>query len=104
MEKDGSFKYTQVVNVKIGGIKNTFIVVGNPIKNKTIVLQLENVQKGNYSLLLYNNLGQQIINKTIVHAGGSASETIVLGHVAQGSYQLNIIGNKVKEAKTIIVE
>ena len=104
LDKNGTFKYTQVINVKMGSIKNVFTIVGNPIKNKTIVLQLEQVDKGNYSLILYNNLGQQIITKTIVHAGGSASETIELGNVAKGSYQLNIVGKKVKETKTIIVE
>ena len=104
VEKDGSFKYTQVVNVKMGGSKNVFTIVGNPIKNKTVVLQLENVEKGSYSVILYNNLGQQIINNTIVHAGGSASETIALSNAAKGSYQLSIVGSKLKETKIIIVE
>jgi hypothetical protein len=104
IDKNGDYKYTQVVNVKIGVIKNVFTVVGNPVKGKIIMLQLENVDKGNYTLKVINNIGQTIASKTITHNGGSATEMISLGNVAQGSYQLSIIGNNVKETRTIIVE
>ena len=104
IEKDGSFKYSTIVNVKIGSIKNVFTVVGNPIKNKTVVLQLENVEKGNYNVLVYNNLGQKITSKAINHLGGSATQTIALDNVLSGTYQLNIVGNKVNETVTIIVD
>ena len=104
MDKDGSFKYSSIVNVKIGGIKNVFTVAGNPIKNNTLVLQLENVDKGSYTLNIYNNLGQQMMSKTIIHEGGSATQTLYLGTVSAGTYQLNIFGNNIKVNKTIVVE
>ncbi len=105
VEKDGSFNYTQVVNIKIGSIKNTFSIVGNPIKNKTITLQMENVTKGNYSIKMYNNLGQSVATNTINHAGGSATETIFIGNVAAGTYQLSIVGNNhISVIKTVIIE
>ncbi len=104
IDKDGSFKYSSIVNVKIGGIKNVFTVAGNPIKNGQLVIQMENVEKGNYTITIYNNLGQQMINKTIVHETGSATQTIELGNVAAGTYQLSIIGSNVKTTRTIVVE
>ncbi len=104
VEKNGTAKYTQVVNVKIGGTKDVFTVIGNPVKNKTVTLQMENVQKGNYSVTVFNNLGQQVARKVISHAGGSATETVALGNIIPGSYQLSITGSNVKETVTIIVE
>jgi len=104
VDKNGATKFTQIVNVKIGGIKNIFTVVGNPVKNKTLVLQLESVEKGNYTVAIYNNLGQLVTNKTIVHNGGSATETIGLGNILTGTYQLSITGSHMKEMRTIIVE
>lgn len=104
IDKDGSFKYSSILNVNINSIKNVFNIAGNPVKNNILVLQMENVDKGNYALSIYNNLGQQMINKTIVHQGGSATQTFSLGTVSAGTYQLSIIGNNVKITKTILVE
>ncbi len=105
ISKNGSAQYTQIVNVKIGKDKNTFTVIGNPVKNKTVALQLEGVEKGSYTITVYNNMGQQVATKTIVHAGGSATDALPLGNVATGSYQLSIMGNNgVKVVKNILVD
>jgi len=104
IDKDGSFKYSSIVNVKIGGIKNVFAVAGNPINNNTLVLQMENVEKGNYAVSIYNSIGQQMMNRTIVHEGGSSTQTLYLGTISAGTYQLSIISKNVKTTKTIVVE
>jgi hypothetical protein len=104
MDKDGSFKYSSTVNVKIGSIKNVFTIAGNPIKNNKLVLQMENVEKGSYALSIYNNAGQLMMNRTIVHKGGSATQTVHLGNLSAGSYQLSIVGKDVKASKTVMVE
>ena len=69
-----------------------------------MVLQLENVDKGNYTLNIYNNLGQQIRSKIISHEGGSATQTFYLGTVSVSTYQLSIMGDNIKVNKTIVVE
>jgi hypothetical protein len=104
MDKDGSFKYSSIVNVKIGGIRNVFTIAGNPIKNNSLILQMENVDKGSYSLSIYNNAGQLMTNRTIIHEGGSATQTVHLNNVPAGAYQLNIVGSNTKATKTIMVE
>jgi len=104
LDKSGSSKYTQVVNVKMGGTKNTFSIGGNPIRNRTITLQMESVEKGSYTVKVFNSLGQQVATRTINHAGGSATETIALANAPAGTYQLSILGNNVKETRTIIIE
>ena len=104
LDFNGSFKYTKVVLEKIYKDKNQFIITGNPIKNKTINLKLENVDKGTYYVIVYNEIGQQIANKTVVHNGGSDLQTINLANAQKGTYQVIIEGNSFKENKTIIVE
>ncbi len=105
IESNGTTKYSNVVKVKIGGKKAEFTVYPNPVKGGVISLQMSNVEKGIYTVRIYNNLGQEIAAKTINHNGGSATQTIDLGKpIAQGNYQLSIMGNNVKEIRTIIVE
>jgi len=104
IDNDGSFKYSAIVNVKIGGIKNQITIANNPIRIKTLVLQIENMVKDNLTILLYNNSGQKILQKSMNHSGGSATQTVNLGNLVTGTYQLSIIGKDVKFNKTIIVE
>ncbi len=104
IDKDNSYKYSSIVNVKIGSIKNIFTVVGNPIKNKIVELQMRNVEKGNYTISVYNNIGQQIMSKIIVHGGGSATQTLYLSKVYKGTYQLSITGSNIRITKILLVE
>ncbi len=105
IDNSGDIKYSQVVNVRIGNAKNIFTVVNNPILNNNILLQMENTDKGSYTINLYNELGQLINRKEINHNGGSATYSIGINHVAKGAYQLsisNLTGLKVN--KTVIVD
>ena len=71
---------------------------------KQIQLQLDGVDKGIYTLKVYSNIGQLLTSKTIEHGGGSATETIALGSVAKGSYQLQITGSNTTVTKTILID
>ncbi len=105
VDKNGTYQYTQIVLVKMGSIKNTITVLGNPIKNKKIVLQFQDVDKGSFKITIVNNLGQQIVAKTIIHNGGNATIAIPLNTIVAGTYQLKISnGNTINETKTIVVE
>ncbi|MEP6927619.1 MAG: T9SS type A sorting domain-containing protein, partial [Ginsengibacter sp.] len=88
----GHVTYSQVLKVNIGkNFVNTIIIYPNPVSDNSIGLQMINLQKGIYRITLTNKLGQQIVTKEIDHAGGSATETIVLSKVlAAGVYQLRL--------------
>jgi len=102
--KNGSAQYSQVVNVRIGKEKNTFTVIANPVQNKMVMLQMEGVDKGTYTMKFFNQTGQLVNSKTINHAGGSATEAISIGSLAKGIYQLSIIGTAgLLESKTVMV-
>ena len=105
VDKTGSVKISQVVVVRITDEKKSIVVYPNPIVNKVVMLQLNNQPKGEYLLQLFNSLGQQLLNKTIVHIGGSATQTIQLGSiVSKGVYQLYITNGETKINQQLIVQ
>ena len=89
---NGKTNYTQVVKVLVGKSGSEIRVYPNPIINGTINLQLTNQPPGIYEIKLINPLGQEIISKKIIHAGGNIIETIELNdRSAKGVYQLKVI-------------
>jgi len=103
--KDGSISYTNIEVVVIGGGTSSINIYPNPVTNHRFVLQMSNLAEGKYSLVIYNNLGQQIMNQEIDHAGGSASQTIMLPPgTAKGEYHLQLLETGVQMNKTMIVQ
>ncbi len=87
---NGDVKYSSLVVVKLNSKGSSLTVYPNPIKGNSVQLQLSNVEKGNYSVTLFNQLGQQVMNKTINHIGGSSNQSIALGNIAAGIYELRL--------------
>ena len=89
---NGKANYTQVVKVLIGKSESEITVYPNPIIDGTSNIQLNNQPSGIYEIKLINPLGQEIILKRIIHAGGNIVETIKLNSgSAKGIYQLKVI-------------
>ena len=104
IEKNGIVKYSQVVNVRTGTKGAEFAVYPNPVKGGTINVQLMNVEQGQYSIKIVNKLGQEIAARTITHNGGSATQSINIGNVASGTYNMVISNGTTSVTKTVIVE
>ncbi|MCW3113043.1 MAG: carboxypeptidase regulatory-like protein [Segetibacter sp.] len=105
VDNAGQVKYSNVVIVKIGNGKSSIVIYPNPVTNKAIFVQLNNQPKGNYIVQLYNNLGQQLMNVTVNHTGGSATQRIPLKSiVSKGMYQLHITNGETKLTQQIMVE
>ncbi len=105
VEKNGTAKYSNVVKVKIGGKGAGFTVYPNPIKGGVVSLQMSNIERGIYTVRIINNIGQEVANKTINHAGGGATQTIDLGKsIATGTYNMQITNGTTIITKTVIVE
>ena len=103
-DKAGAIKYTSIVKVNIGSAEPAITVVPNPIITNAFGLQLTDLEKGVYTLILYNNLGQQLYNTKMQHDGGSVLKHIQPGvALANGSYRLLLLGdNNVRLTTTII--
>jgi len=92
-DKTGLTKYSAVVKITIAGLPAGISINPNPITGSTIGLQLNNIGKGTYTLILYNNLGQQVYQTSVYHTGGNAFRIIPLSMaLANGTYRLSLAG------------
>ncbi len=105
VEKNGAIKFSNVVKVKIGSKVSDFSVYPNPVKGGVVSLQFSNIEKGNYTVKVYNNIGQEVFAKNINHNGGSSSQSINIGtHIPAGKYNLQISNGTTVVTKTVVVE
>ena len=101
---NGEIKYSDIVKVNVTNSKAAFNVYPNPLKGRQLSLEFNNLEKGNYSLEMYNTTGQLVLSKQMVHNGGSAMEVIQLPAMAKGWYAFRLIGGKEINEKRIMVE
>lgn len=105
IEKNGVVKYSQVIRVNIGKQVADFTVYPNPVKGGIINLVMTDIDKGTYTVKIYNNVGQEIANKQVNHNGGSANQAISIGNMPRGMYKMLISSiQKVEVVKTLLVE
>lgn len=105
VENDGSYRYSTIAVLTIGGSKASVAVYPNPVSDHRLGLQLMNQPKGLFTLRLYNNLGQEVMNKRINHETGSSFETIILpSGIGKGMYRAVLETANGKKNFDIIVE
>lgn len=93
IEKSGKENFSQVVKVAIGKAAASISIYPNPIVNNTINLKLDNIPQGNYTIIVTNQTGQQILTKAVSHNGGSAIDAIILdAQLTAGNYYLKLLG------------
>ena len=105
VEVDGTFVYSTIVKVvSDGGNKNSIAVYPNPVTANQFTIQLNNYDRGNYSVQLISANGQRMLMKNLQHAGGSASVSMEKPVAAQaGIYILQITGdNRTENIKLVI--
>jgi hypothetical protein len=62
-------------------------------------------KKGQYSLELFNQLGQLIVKRIAVHAGGSFNQTVQMKtNLSAGNYYLQITGENWKQHVKFLVK
>lgn len=78
-------------------------VYPNPIIGSNISIQSNSVPKGDYNVILVNALGQTIFRKSVIHNGGTFSQSISLpSRLGQGSYLLKVSGNNISFVKKLL--
>jgi hypothetical protein len=96
-------QYTSVAKVFIGKGAEGIAIYPNPVKGNLVNLQLTNLEKGNYTLRLTNQLGQTVFSKVITHSGGSANMSLnIAGDLANGVYQLQVVGKTTSFTQTLV--
>lgn len=91
IDKNGAISYSNIVSVSIANGKTSIMVMPNPVLNRTIPLQINNINPGKYNLVVYNTVGQQVMAITLDVSSGTFLENIPLSaKVAQGNYYLKL--------------
>jgi len=101
---NGEVKYSNIVVVKLGGKGNDISVYPNPVKGNTISLSLNGLSKGNYTMSVFNQLGQQVLNRVINHNGGNATQTVDLSSLATGIYELRLSNGQTVLTEKLVKE
>ncbi len=98
---DGKAAYSQVMKVETGGKQGSIAVYPNPVKTGLLTLQLSNLAKGTYTIVLHDAAGHKVMSQVLEHNGGSATETLTLSSsLAAGMYKLSV-GDLVQ---TVVIE
>ncbi len=95
-------QYTNVVRVGFGKAVGQIEIYPNPIKNNTLTLHLSNLKKNRLIITLVNSKGQQVFRKTFDHKGGQVTQTLDIGNIVSGLYQLKVVGGDEIFTKKVI--
>ena len=105
MDKNGAVTYTEIVSVNMAGGKPFVQFYPNPVQNKTVNVQMNNLAAGKYNLTLYNNAGQKIFNQVIEHAGGGSTQRILLPQfTAAGTCIIRLYNEKVQYSSLLLIK
>lgn len=101
----GKPHYSAIVKVELLKTTSPIRVYPNPVFSKTVNVHFTNQPKGEYSLILFNQLGQSLWNTTISVENNIDVRTFQLGqNIPAGSYKLTILepGDKKSTQQLII--
>ncbi|UAY51259.1 T9SS type A sorting domain-containing protein [Ferruginibacter albus] len=93
IDNNNKISYTPIVNVTMEGSMATIMIYPNPVSGNVIGLKFENMPKGSYVMRLINNSGQEVSTQEIDHNGNNSYQTIRVGDLSKGLYNLEITGN-----------
>lgn len=104
-EKSGAVKYSETINVKVSNRKPGITISPNPVTGNVINLHFSNIEKGKYTVKIYNNLGQKIYTNTIQHAASSAIYILRSeSQIPKGIYKVSIDKENKIVTKTLLFE
>lgn len=105
IDKDGKVTYTQILSVDISNGRRFISVIPNPVRNRAINLQLNNLNAGKYNIILYSIEGKAVYRTLTEHGGGSSTEQIALpANVSGGAYILKVFNERDNYTERILVQ
>lgn len=100
---NGNSNYSKVATIKMNG-KNSFEVLINPVMNKELKVQLNNLPKGSYAIEILNSLGQKLQQTQLTLNSNTVSQTVHLNsEIISGLYFIRLIGMNINQTNTVIV-
>ena len=105
VNKNGRVEHSPVVRINMDKGKKDFAIYPNPvINNGQVSLEFQNLQKNTYTLTIFNQEGQKVMNQIIQHEGGNGVQTISLQKIAAGIYTIEVRNQNIRFVKKLIVE
>jgi hypothetical protein len=105
IDKDASTKYSNIVRVNLTGKHEAIRIYPNPVVQKQITLELNNLEKGKFVVTVYNAAGLAVYKTEILHTGGSLSKSIYLPAIlSKGMYNVQVKNEKAVLNKLIMLE
>jgi hypothetical protein len=105
LDKDGSFRYSIILKINISNTKAEIAIAPNPVKGNQLNVQFSSLTKGNYTLQLYNTVGQIVYKSQLSTEGGSLTQSFVLpSTVKAGIYTLQVTGGDIQLNKRVVVQ
>lgn len=98
--------YSEVVNINLSTNNNEKLiwVNSNSVNTAAVTLNIQNVNKGRYSINIFGMDGRLYNQVQIVHAGGNAIQNIILNnYMPAGKYEL-ILSDKIKSYQTSFIK
>lgn len=105
IELDGKTGYSTIVKVfiQVTEYDPSIAIYPNPVTGNTISLHLNAVEKGNYTVQLFNAAGQLISSKAFQYNGTDPSADLNTdANLIAGKYELRLIGNEIKIMTSVI--
>ena len=104
-ETTGKIVYSKILSVNIGAQARGLRVYPNPVNGNQLTISLTNLKRGQYSLQVINNAGQDIFNQMITNYGSRMTQTLDLpSSVKPGVYNMVVTGNDYRESKMFVVQ
>lgn len=105
VSNNGETLYSIVIRVNSTAINPEMVISPNPVTGKEVNILLSNLDKGTYTLNLFNQTGQKTFSKVVVHSGGSISQSISLPtYITAGLYNLQLTGENKKIQQVMMVK
>ena len=105
IDQNAAPKYSLIVKVDLTGKHSAVAIYPNPVFQQAITLQVNDMNRGNYALELYNQAGQLVYTKTIHHEGGSVTRSISLpAGLAKGVYSVRFRMDKKAFNQLLIIQ
>ncbi|MDQ3279373.1 MAG: hypothetical protein M3Q06_13675 [Bacteroidota bacterium] len=87
----GKARYSNLVKVALHESESRFAIYPNPVSEGLLRLQFINKAAGCYTYTLYNSMGQPILAKPLLHAGGTAIYNVrISNELPNGQYMLEV--------------
>ena len=92
ISETGAIAYSSVIKLTTLHSPLTSVALfPNPLKGKTLNVQLTNIPAGKYDIGIYNALGQKVNEQSITHSGGTGSYGLTINNnLTYGTYLVSI--------------